>query len=301
MQNGRLLWVALLGTGVCMLGACAPAQRASPLAASIGQESTLPTGFPVRCAPGEIEVMLLGTYHFANPGTDAVKSKVVDVLEPSRQAELEDLTVRLARWEPDQIALEWPLSFTDSTRAWFGRYVAGTLRPSRNEVVQIGFRLARRLGHATVYPIDYQMSFGNDSIGALFARRPALQRAADSVQARLQARADSAAPVQERQSILEHLRDANSDDALHGGNSEGMFGAFLPVGEGDNYGGPQALARWYERNLRMVHNLYRSLRPGTRRVLLVVGSGHVPPIRNVLDESPQFCPVSPLPYLRSSP
>jgi hypothetical protein len=164
--------------------------------------------------------------------------------------------------------------------------------------VQVGFRLAKRLGHATVYPIDYQIGLGNDSIGALYARRPEFKRAADSVLARLQARADSAAPMQQRQSILEQLREANSDDALHGGNSEGMFGALLPAGEGDNYGGPQILARWYERNLRMVHNLYRSLRPGTRRVLLIVGSGHVPPLRNLLDESPQFCPVSPLPYLR---
>jgi len=298
MQKRWRLWVALLGTEMFMVGACAPARRAAPLAAPAEQQAMLPTGFPVRCAPGEIEVMLLGTYHFANPGADAVKMDVVDVLEPSRQAELEDLVARVARWEPDQIAVEWTLSFTDTTRARFGRYVAGTLPPSRNEVVQIGFRLAKRLGHATVWPIDYQMGFGNDSIGALYARRPELKRAADSVLARLQARADSAAPVQQRQSILEHLREANSDDALHGGNSEGMFGALLPAGEGDNYGGPQVLAKWYERNVRMVHNLFRSLRPGTRRVLLLVGSGHVPPIRNVLDESPQFCPVSPLPYLR---
>jgi hypothetical protein len=297
MQKGRLLCVAL-GAGVFVLGACAPARPASPLAAPGEAQSMPPTGFPVRCAPGEIQVMLLGTYHFANPGADAVKLEVVDVLEPDRQAEIENIVARVARWEPDQIALEWPLGFTDSTRARYGRYVAGTLPPSRNEVVQIGFRLAKRLGHATVYPIDYQMGFGNDSIDVLYARRPELKRAADSVLARLQARADSAAPVQRRQSILEHLRDANSDEALHGGNSEGMFGALLPAGDGDNYGGPQVIAKWYERNFRMVHNLYRSLRPGTRRVLLVVGSGHVPPLRNILDESPQLCPVSPLSYLR---
>jgi hypothetical protein len=29
-------------------------------------------------------------------------------------------------------------------------------------------------------------------------------------------------------------------------------------------------------------------------VLVIVGSGHVPPMRNILDESPDFCPVSPL-------
>jgi CTP:molybdopterin cytidylyltransferase MocA len=77
-----------------------------------------------------------------------------------------------------------------------------------------------------------------------------------------------------------------------------MFGSFLAAGEGTNFGGPQLLTRWYERNIIMAHNLTRVLRPETRRVLVIVGSGHVPPIRNVLDESPDFCPVSPLPYLQ---
>ena len=31
---------------------------------------------------------------------------------------------------------------------------ANTLEPNRNEVVQIAFRLASRLGHDAVYPID---------------------------------------------------------------------------------------------------------------------------------------------------
>jgi hypothetical protein len=77
-----------------------------------------------------------------------------------------------------------------------------------------------------------------------------------------------------------------------------MFGSWLATGEGSNRGGPQLLARWYERNFYMAHNLTRVLRPGTRRMIVLVGSGHVPPLRNILDESPEFCPVSPLPFLR---
>lgn len=77
-----------------------------------------------------------------------------------------------------------------------------------------------------------------------------------------------------------------------------MFGIMLPAGEGANLGGPQLLGRWYERNIVMAHNLGRVLLPGTRRVLVLVRSGHVPALRNILHESPDFCPVSPLLYLR---
>lgn len=257
-----------------------------------------PTGFSPRCEPGDVHVMLLGTYHFANPGRDAVKQDVDDVLAPPRQVELEALVRRLAEWQPDQIAVEWPFTFVDSTRVRYERYRAGTLAPSRDEVVQVGFRLAHRLGHAMVYPIDQPMPIGNDSIGALFQRRPDLKHASDSLLAIMQARADSQAGRMRRTSIVEHLRAANTEEAFRSGNSFGMFGSMLPAGEGGNYGGPMLLAKWYERNIVMVHHLHRMLRPGTDRVLVIVGAGHVPPMRNILDEAPRFCPVSPLPLLR---
>lgn len=275
-----------------------PAATLLTLGAAPAAAQQIPTGFPAACAPGEVQVMLLGVYHFQGSGNDAVQAPAEDVLTPPRQAELEDLAGRLAGWAPEQIAVEWPASFADSTTARYRRYVSTGTSQSRNEVVQIGFRLARRLGHATVHPIDHQMPLGNDSIEALLARRPELVQRQDSLLRLMQARADSARQHHGRMTIIERLREANTEAALHGGNSLGMFGSWLAAGEGGNHGGPQLLARWYERNFIMAHNLTRVLRPETRRVLVIVGSGHVPPIRNALDESPDFCPVSPLPLLR---
>ncbi|HEX8390792.1 MAG TPA: DUF5694 domain-containing protein, partial [Longimicrobium sp.] len=249
-----------------------------------------PTGFPARCAPNEVQVLLLGTYHFAGSSGDAAQTPAQDILGPERQAQLEQLSARLAAWAPDQIAVEWPLEFADSTTARYRRYTASGTSQSRNEVVQVGFRLARRLGHPTVYPIDRQMVLGNDSIEPLLARRPELRRRTDSIMVVLRAQADSASAWQRGTTIIEHLRRANSDEALHGGNSWSMFGSWLAAGDGQNVGGPQLLARWYERNILMAHNITRILRPGTRRVLVLVGSGHVPALRTILDESPDFCP-----------
>ncbi len=298
MNAGRLrcqtaTWLLALVTATVQTSCAQPR-----ISSARGATTRLPTGFPATCASGEIEVMLLGTYHFAGSTTDAVQQQAEDVLTPGRQTELEDLAGRLARWSPDQIAVEWPYDFVDSTTARYQRYVASGTTQSRNEVVQIGFRLAKRLGHPTVYPIDYRMPIGNDSIEALFARRPQFKQHMDSLQASTQAGADSSGVWRRGSTIVEHLRAVNTDAALHGGNSLAMFGSLLSAGEGNNYGGPEILARWYERNIKMVHNLTRVLQPSTRRVLVVVGSGHVPPLRNLLDEAPQFCPVSPLPYLR---
>ena len=277
----------------CLLAAATPSTGQAQAAAAS------PTGFPIACAPGEVEVMLLGTYHFANPGHDAVKQNIDDVLVPSRQAELEDLVTRLAAWRPDRIAVEWPWSSFDSTQTRYAQYRSGTLAPSRNEVVQIGFRLAARLGHPVVVPIDDDSFLDlNDSLRAIDRRRPEFKRARDSIVSILQNRADSVNAWMRGTPIVEHLRNVNTDQALHGGNSLGMFGGYLAAGEAGNYGGPQFLAAWYARNFDMAHNLTRILTPAVRKILVIVGSGHVPPLRNILDEAPQFCPVSPVPYLR---
>ncbi|HET9684630.1 MAG TPA: DUF5694 domain-containing protein, partial [Gemmatimonadaceae bacterium] len=182
--------------------------------------------------------MILGTYHFANPGHDVIKQDIDDVLRPKRQAELEDLVTRLASWSPDRIAVEWPFSRTDTARARYARYRAGTLAPDRNEVVQIGFRLASRLGHEGVYPIDDDSFLDlNDSLRAVDERRPEFKRARDSISAVLQQEALATNAWMRATSIREHLLRLNSDHALHRGNSLGMFGGYLAEGEGQNYGG----------------------------------------------------------------
>jgi len=276
--------IALLMTGAATLQA---------------QTADRPTGFPATCAPAEVQVMLLGTYHFANPGRDVIKQDIDDVLQPRRQAELEDLALRLASWKPDRIAVEQPISQTDSTRARYARYLAKTFAPSRNEVVQIGFRLASRLGHDAVYPIDDDSYLDlNDSLKAVDQRRPEFKRTRDSISAVLQEEAVATNAWMRTTTIREHLLRLNGDEALHRGNSLGMFGGYLSAGEGQNYGGPQFLAQWYARNFNMAHNLTRMLRPEVRRILVIVGNGHVAPLRNLLDEAPQFCPVSPLSLLR---
>lgn len=100
---------------------------------------------------------------------------------------MEDLVTRLAAWSPDRIAVEWPFSRTDTARARYARCRAGMLAQDGNEVVQIGFRLASRLGHDAVSPIDDD-SFPdlNDSLTAVDERRPEFKRARDSIDAVLQ-------------------------------------------------------------------------------------------------------------------
>jgi hypothetical protein len=53
-----------------------------------------------------VQVMVLGTYHFDNPGHDLHNLKVDSVLTPEKQRELEDVAMRLAKFKPTTIAVE---------------------------------------------------------------------------------------------------------------------------------------------------------------------------------------------------
>ncbi len=62
-------------------------------------------------------MLLLGTYHFANPGLDVVKTDVADVLlSPGKQAEISAIVDALGRFQPTRIAVEQ----TAGAASWLG-------------------------------------------------------------------------------------------------------------------------------------------------------------------------------------
>ncbi len=127
-------------------------------AAAFGEAVATPTTAPAtaECPAGRTPVLVLGTTHFDNPGQDAINVEADDVRSPRRQAELELLLAKLAAFRPTLIAIEAPYRDTK----WPDRYAAwrrGERELGRNEIEQIGFRLAARLDLPTVVPVDYPM------------------------------------------------------------------------------------------------------------------------------------------------
>src|SRR5438270_6572291 len=102
-----------------------------------------------------ITVMVLATFHMSNPGHDLHNQQVDDVLAPARQAQMEKVAKDLARFAPTRIAVEWP---QDLVAERYRKYLDGTLPPSRNEVVQLGFRLAK-MSKASIEGIEVDGDF----------------------------------------------------------------------------------------------------------------------------------------------
>ena len=95
-------------------------------------------------------LMILGTFHFDDAGLDDYKPQhEVAIDSERRQRELAELIEDLARFAPTKVAVEWPKSSRARVQALYDEYRRGELDPDPNEVVQVGFRLARRLGPMT--------------------------------------------------------------------------------------------------------------------------------------------------------
>jgi len=252
-----------------------------------------------------VDVMLLGSYHMDNPGRDAVNVEADDVLSADRQAELEQLCDRLEPWSPDLVATEWDREEQDDLDAVYDAYRGAGGDEDllddhrRNEVVQIGCRLADRLDHDRVAAVDYPLRLDHHMEGPPdYSLREATERAAEELDA-YDVDPESEKAEHDRRlhssTIPEYLQWLNREPNLHA--NEGMFAAGLSESDPDDYTGVEMLLGWYDRNLRIVQHLWWATEDDTDSILLVVGTGHVHVLRHLLDRTPMFCPIPPHPIL----
>jgi hypothetical protein len=237
-------------------------------------------------------VLILGTYHFANPGLDIVQVDVADVLSDSRQAEIRELIEKLATFGPTKIAVEQTPESAPQLDSLFQAYRSGTHELSRNEVQQLGFRLAARLDHARIYPIDHHGEF---PFGAVMEYAQEHDPSfVDFVHAELARITAESNRRQREHTIGQILRLSNDPKELAA--DHGSYLRFARVGAGDSYVGADLLSKWYDRNIRIHANLQRIVEPGDR-VIVIIGSGHAPILRELTTFDPAMRLVDTLDYL----
>lgn len=242
------------------------------------------------------EVMVLGTYHFANPGADEVNVEADDVLAPARQAQIQTLLDSLSRFEPTKVAIEdSPAYGSARSRAdsLYRAYTNGTHELTRNEAQQVGFRLAERFGHDEVYPIDYRNAFPFDDVMSYAAERDtAFVTYFRRWRQMMTRKMDN---LLRDGTVSEILRSLNDPEGWLA-DSEALYARVAGVGDSTNYVGADLVTMWHERNLRIFANLARAAEPGDR-IVVIFGAGHAPMLRQLVDASPRMEMVDPLDYL----
>lgn len=240
------------------------------------------------------DLLLIGTFHFHNPGADVAKVKSFDILSPAAQAELEKMTGQLARLQPTKFFVEWPQNEQAELDQVYRQYLGGpaqyeafvkaTYQPRqydfylKNEIVQLAFRTGKKAGLTKMYALDYNKTdFPFDSVRKAMqeAHQDALRQAVDAAIKTMETSFNQRVATY---SLTQLLLAENTPESLR--NNKALYLHLLNrAGTVSNFAGAYLVSEWYRRNLYMYSVVQKTVTPADSNVLVLVGAGHAAMLR----------------------
>jgi len=248
-------------------------------------------------AQEKVKVILLGTYHFNNPGNDMIKQKDRNILSKESQQDLEEITnkIKASAYKPDQIFVESNFNKKNELNANYQSYLkdqyhkfTDTIKRERlkryyieGETFQLGYRLAKKLEHHELYPIDSMIEMRFDILLKEVNANPALKEEFSKINASL---SDNCLEKRNLSDIFICINKKSNLD-----KNIGFYISFAnKVMTNKDYLGSNLVTDWYKRNLVMYANIQNQLKPHTKTILVLVGSGHAAILRQFFEVDKNF-------------
>lgn len=245
---------------------------------------------------GRAKVLLLGTFHF--------REFADEMLSENRQKEVQEVVDLLAEFAPTKVMVEVRPEREQEVNRQYREYLEGAFSLPANEIHQLGFRIARMMGHDRVHPVDelgrqydawdHLFEYGRKRLG--LPEGPLSEKDKEVIWRRLHDteatdrffalyRHDTA--LRQRQSLRKHLIYENSAERILVGH--GHYLAWLRENEPGDYTMPDHISGWwYDRNLRIFANIRRITEVPGDRVLVIYGYGHLPILRHCFQASYEY-------------
>lgn len=237
------------------------------------------------------EVVTLGVFHFEFPNLDMEQyseEEQIDVWLPQYQKEIEEIAQKMARFKPDAVVVEWPLYRQQQTDSLYREYLAGKHQLSRNEVEQLGFRIAK-MCNAKIYCADawgaqtaaIEKLLQDDESKEYIAFEESFTNSPDTV---LHTHEED---IFKKEGILAELIQINNPERIKRDLGNYLIGHFkYETAEGDYTGTDFESGRWFNRNLRIFRNVQRI--PKGKRILVIFGAGHMNLLNYLFECSPEY-------------
>lgn len=242
-------------------------------------------------AEAPAKVLMLGTFHFSNPGLDAVKHEVIDVMDQPSQAYLETLAQRLAAFKPTVVLLEYNPENESKMNARYQAYLAGDYALERNEIYQVGFRVAKLAGLNSVTSFDERNTPNDGDLWNYMPKHaPAAMKEFEQMIAQLSAEGQKDHTTMSLQQLLQKYNSVEFDRY-----NKDLYLKFNVVGaDAKSFNGADSNASWWRRNFRMYANIQLHSKPGAR-ILVVGGQGHTAILRDfvAIDSGVEEEPIAP--------
>ncbi|TAP22384.1 hypothetical protein KUL49_17325 [Alteromonas sp. KUL17] len=201
---------------------------------------------------------------------------------------------QIKTFSPTHIVVEHKFAeqkkFTEDYEAYLSKRNAKLKQFPRNEVYQLGFRLAEKLGHSSIFAVDTwgRMYSTVDQVlidkvkvaefGKYYKSNPDTEL-----------RYSSGKPLYKSQGIAAELLRLNSEKNIKKSLGNYLIGHFkFETEENEYFGADFETGRWFSRNLRIFRNIQRVLAKPGDRILMIFGSGHMNLLNVFFDACPEY-------------
>ena len=241
------------------------------------------------------KVMVLGTYHFAQEDTDE--------LSEENQKQLELVIKALNNFVPTKIVIEKEPEQAHTYQKAYEDFLNGAFEISDrpNEIFQLGFQLAKKAGHDSIYLFDNHPPFIGSLKDFSFQGFEAYAKSNDSgfYDRHLQTILDTYTyndSLLKSLPIFERITTLNSPQ-IQAYNIQRMHMYEVRVGIGKTWIGADWVGRWYQRNIRMMGHLLKMAGPD-ERIICIVGDNHKWVLEQLIRNTPDLELVTTQTYLK---
>ena len=216
------------------------------------------------------KIAILGSFHFSG-SNDYASITINDLSSEKRQNELDALADALSKFNPNKIMVEWEPDTKTKLDKELEMYLAGNFELPRNEIYQIGFRLAKKVGVRELFPIDYKMYLGDARVTKYLKKQGEFENFQNLISELKEAMEKESLFLSSHTMKEFYYRlNSNTSDAFNKNFYLEKLGAISnePDSPVLDY-----VANWYKRNIYMMHQIDTRLQDNDR-VLIILGSGH---------------------------
>ena len=227
-----------------------------------------------------MEILLVGTIHLGetpdiNSLSENDKKKYIDV-------HFEQLVADIAKFRADQVFVEYPFELQQQLDTIYSSAEVNE-DFKENEVYQIGFRLAKMLGHDAIYAVDWHEE-PNESINLGLVAEGKSKAEYEKIIDRIKIVMKKLTVIIQQGDIIELYKFINSPENILNDHK-----VYLDLMQLDDEVAFEWVSKyWYYRNLRIVRNIKQSITPETKRAVILYGSGHNYLLKQLLEEDESF-------------
>lgn len=260
------------------------------------------------------KAMILGVYHFNNPGMDTYNLDIDDYSTKKRQAEIREVVDLLAQYKPNKIFVEFLPSQQVKLDSLFSLYANNQLllkdiNNGQNEVYQLGFRLAKQLSIKEILAVDHPGVYLGpyaDFIADTLSIKT-YQEYSEDYKQQMETRQitftkntikENLIYLNDWQQILNNHSYYNNVAIAVKDTSNVMFSykemeqeidglPYLMRSYDFNNIGVELATEWYKRNLFIYRNILEQTNDNDR-ILIIFGSGHVRHLKQLFEDNPEF-------------